>query len=109
MRRNEKNLPADATISPDHLDRNPGVALVWTTRRYRPWRQERGDGLFYIGEPVRAEWFAHGRPATRDEVLASIESGLPSLVEVAAIEGPSALRALNDMTSDAMRHLPVAA
>lgn len=77
MRRRDSNLPADAT-APDGemITRNPGVALVWVSRTWRMWSDLR---LFNIGAPVETYWFAQGREATRDEVLASIDSGLPQL------------------------------
>jgi hypothetical protein len=65
------------------LLRNPGVALVWMTRWFRVVRPPQGMGqdgiLFDLGEPTEALWFAQGRPATRAEVVASIESGMPAL------------------------------
>jgi hypothetical protein len=94
------------------IRRNPGVALVWITRR----RGERGgwtlkgDGrggvLFDVGDPLEVRWFAHGRPATRDEVMASIESGLPSLRDIAREEGPGAVAALEAQLDRAMPLVP---
>lgn len=65
------------------LMRNPGVALVWVTSSFRVVRPPLGnDGLlFQFGDPTDLLWFAHGRAATRAEVTASIESGLPALEE----------------------------
>jgi hypothetical protein len=67
------------------ITRNPGVALVWVTRGYSIFRPPKGmgqDGYLYgPGEPTDTLWFAEGRPATRGEVLASIETGLPALRE----------------------------
>lgn len=82
MRRRDTGLPED-TVAPDGvaISRNPGVALVWTTRA---WRRIPGYVLFDVGDPLRTEWFAHGRAATRDEVIASIDSGLPTLRQAAA-------------------------
>jgi hypothetical protein len=68
------------------LERNPGVTLVWQTLRASVFPDGRGNYLFDIGRPHRVEWFAHGRQATRDEVLASIESGLPSLLELVRVD-----------------------
>lgn len=63
------------------ITRNPGVALVWTTRQYRIFRPEMGAAgyLCDIGEPTSLQWFAEGRAANRAEVIASMESGLPAL------------------------------
>jgi hypothetical protein len=95
-----------------YLDRNPGVALVWITKEFwlRPVPNipgvQRGGVLFRIGEPTSVAWYAEGREATRAEVLASIESGLPKLREVATEEGPDALRELESLTALAMKLIP---
>jgi len=88
MRRREAGRPEEA-VKPagDMIERNPGVALVWITRGTRTKRDPDGGILFDIGDPLEVLWYAEGRPATRAEVLASIESGLPLLAEVAAEEG----------------------
>jgi len=64
------------------LDRNPGVTLVWQTLRPNVFRDGGGDFLFDIGKPHRVEWYAQGRPATRDEVWHSIETGAPALLQL---------------------------
>jgi hypothetical protein len=63
------------------LRRNPGVALVWVTRSFRWRRATLGQPgyLCSLGDPVELFWYAHGRVATRAEILASIDSGLPAL------------------------------
>lgn len=77
MRRRDTALPEDAR-EPDGImiRRNPGVALVWISRT---WRLRRDLQLWTVGDPIETRWYAEGRPATRDEVLASIDSGLPLL------------------------------
>jgi hypothetical protein len=83
-RRREAGLPEELAQPPGvMLRRNPGVALVWTSRRWHPRRLPDGGLLFDIGEPDSVRWYAEGRDATREEVLASIESGLPALEELA--------------------------
>lgn len=63
--------------------RNPGVTLLWTTQSYEIFNDGNGRPLIQVGDPVGGvEWFAEGRPATRAEVLHSIETGLPLLREV---------------------------
>jgi hypothetical protein len=61
--------------------RNPGVVLVWVTRTFRVFRPQLGARgvLCRLGDPTDLLWFAEGRTATRAEVLASMESGLPAL------------------------------
>lgn len=68
------------------LLRNPGVALLWWTRSFTVFRPQVGNTampLISLGEPDQVRWFAMGRPATRAEVIASIESGLPALRDMA--------------------------
>lgn len=91
MRRNEKDMPAEASApAGEMITRNPGVALIWVTKSYRPFRAQ-GGHLFRMGDPTSVEWLAQGRSATREEVLASIDSGLPQLAVLAAQDGPRAL------------------
>jgi hypothetical protein len=70
------------------IARNPGVALVWTTSAYKVYKAEAGGAgyLIEIGEPEHVEWYAEGRPATREEVAASVDSGLPLLDEKCELE-----------------------
>lgn len=76
------------------LERNPGVTLVWLTLRASVFPDGRGHYLFDIGKPHAVEWYAHGREATRAEVLESISTGLPLLEEaVAADPDPQGARA----------------
>ena len=65
------------------IERNPGVALVWPTLKPGILDDGAGGRLFDIGKPRKVEWYCEGRPATRLEVLASIESGLPALAAAA--------------------------
>ncbi len=67
------------------ITRNPGVAMLWVTRQFEVFKTDTGP-LIQMGEPESVEWWAHGRAATRDEVAASIESGLPNLEAVARQE-----------------------
>jgi hypothetical protein len=67
------------------IKRNPGAICLWTTRLFKPFRA--GDGLlFRLGDPLECRWYAEGRPATPEEVHASVYSGLPSLYEAAFAE-----------------------
>jgi hypothetical protein len=94
MHRRDRHLPED------HVDpagimllRNPGVALVWTSRTFATFRIG-GGILFDIGNPVTTEWYAEGRAATAAEIRASIDSGLPALMDVAEEEGADAVAEL---------------
>lgn len=114
--RREANLPGDA-VEPagTMLRRNPGVTLVWVTRdRLRPFTAPRHDGragtLFYVGNPTATLWFAEGRPATRAEIVASIDSGLPLLLQGVPAEVRSAATdELNARLAEAMKLLPAEA
>jgi hypothetical protein len=112
MRRNEKGI--DSAVEAGELKeaagfglkRNPGAACVWITRSYTVFRPHAGSPgvLFKLGHPEETLWFAHGRAATRAEVMESIESGLPLLR--AGDEGPEAEKALNAAIERAMPLLP---
>jgi hypothetical protein len=93
MRRNAKDLPPQK-IAPAgiHLDRNPGVMSLWTSRSYKTFKAQGGNSglLIQVGDPEHVEWWHLGRHATRAEVQASIDSGLPALREIAdKHDGPS--------------------
>jgi hypothetical protein len=109
MVRRERHMPEGAS-SPagEMIRRNPGVALVWVTG-YKSWSTF-GDGnggqLFNVGEPKRVMWFARGREATRDEVMASIDSGLPILRGMAESEGAAAVAELERMHQRALDLVP---
>ncbi len=88
------------------LKRNPGVALVWITKRFEIIRLK--DGLLFdVGKPDEVLWFCEGREATRDEVMESIRSGYPILQEAAEKEGDGAVEELVRRRSAAERLLPV--
>ena len=97
-----EGIPQPGVIIP----RNPGVALLWATLGpARPFTAP-GGVLFDIGEPTGVGWYAHGRAATRAEVLASISTGLPLLEAEAAAEGPAAVADLAAMAERAMTLVP---
>lgn len=83
MVRNEKDLPADHIETEGMLKRNPGVMLIWITKSYQPVKMNPGV-LFRLGEPVDVSWWREGRTATRAEIMESIDSGMPFLLEEAA-------------------------
>jgi hypothetical protein len=107
MRRNEVGLP-DEYMEPGGVAvlHNPGATLIWVTASYRPMRDVAGH-LFEIGEPIETLWYCEGRTATRAEILASIDKGLPHLRSAAATE-PGAMDELGKKIDVAMRLLPAA-
>ncbi len=80
---------------------NPGVTAVWTTRDFEIERSNDGY-LCFIGEPEHVRWYAEGRTATRAEILASIDSGLPALRELAEQDGARAVTELDRYVERAM-------
>jgi hypothetical protein len=107
MRRNEHDMPANGQPAPGfHLDRNPGAVCLWETPTYKPFRTRAGtDGvLFRLGDPVRVDWYANGRLATRAEVLASIDGGYPELEKIARLECPAAV---TELAAARVRMLPL--
>lgn len=108
MTRRERHIP-EGTTEPAGImiRRNPGASVVWVTG-YRGWKAEReGIGyLFRLTPAKQALWFAEGREATRAEVLASIDSGLPILREMAEKDGPAAVAELGRMHAAALAFIP---
>lgn len=69
----EQNVPGEM------IKRNPGVIAVWTTLSYKIFSDGRGGRLIEVGNPETVSWWSEGRPATLNECLDSIKSGLPLL------------------------------
>ena len=66
----------------------------------------RNGMLCRLGKPVRVDWYSEGRVATREEVLDSIDSGLPILMEEAKKDGPEAVKELTVLRAAATQFLP---
>lgn len=106
MRRNEKDMPLEkGEVAGIMIKRNPGVALLWTTRSYKIMKTPTGP-LFRIGDPEQIEFYAEGRQATREEIMTSIESGMPILRDMAKEDGPEAEKQLQQQYHDAMELVP---
>jgi hypothetical protein len=94
MRRREAGLPAElGEPAGIMIDRNPGIAVTWTTRLPRTFRDPAGGTLFNIGEPessigTSVGWWCEGRAATRAEVLDAIDAGLPALIDADDLDLP---------------------
>jgi len=108
MTRRDRHLPEGTYAPPgDMIRRNPGVVAVWVVKYNRPSARHLPDGLlFNVGAPpMWVDWFARGRPATRAEVLASLDSGMPILA--AACNGDRAqLAELGQARAAAMTVIP---
>lgn len=117
MVRREDELINSDQLPEASLSRNPGAAGVWTTATYRVFKAPDASASGYLiemGPPEKVEWFAEGRPATRDEVLQSINSGLPSLEamcerERTALDRLDAHKQLAQQRQDVEQWLPVEA
>jgi hypothetical protein len=84
IRRVDNVITGDMSNAPGFaLTRNPGVTMLWVCKDYSVFNDGHGKPLLHMGEPDSVEWYSKGKFATREEVLASIESGLPALVSVA--------------------------
>jgi hypothetical protein len=103
--RRKDNLPELKPSPGVMIERNPGVTLLWYTRYYRTLKVTNGL-LFQIGRATRVDWYCRGRAATREEVLHSIETGLPTLREYAAKDGPEAEQVLEAQIVRAMKLVP---
>lgn len=93
----------DTAIAGISLNRNPGVAAVYVTRHPSYDLEYK---LFDLGEPERVVFYAHSRKATRDEVMESITTGLPVLMDMAESEGPEAVDELTRLVERAMPLVP---
>jgi hypothetical protein len=107
-KRRMDGLPEERHVAGTMIERNPGVTLLWGCLHYHVF-QAKGGILFEIGAPYSVRWFAHGREATREEVMASIDSGLPLLRKIAEEEGPEALFELGQLVGQALKLVPIAA
>jgi hypothetical protein len=107
-KRNDK-----AHIAPDMsnvpgiaVEHNPGATLVWITKTFKPFVTGGGGVLFEIGDPAEVQWYAEGRRASRAEIDAAIEKGLPLLRDAAEREGRDAVVALDGYIERARKLLP---
>jgi hypothetical protein len=105
MRRNEKGMPEGGTMAGVGIMHNPGATLIWITKSFRPFKA--GDGiLFEIGPPLETLWFTEGRTASRDEIDAAFEKGLPKLRHEADRDGPAGNIELEKRYKEALKLLP---
>lgn len=106
--RRDAGLPEETQNAPGiQIMRNPGVMCLWMTRGFRPFNAPEGGVLFHVGDPTEYTWYCEGRPATRAEVLTSLELGLPTLQQQAQLDGPAAERELSMQIAAARQYLPL--
>jgi hypothetical protein len=110
MRRRPHDVEGVVPAAGEPILRNPGVALVWVTRSYKTFRPSLGNAgyLCEIGDPTETLWFAEGRAATRAEITASIDSGLPALQDACQRDDDPAtsLRMLGAQVAQALTLVP---
>jgi hypothetical protein len=68
------------------ITRNPGVVMLWTTKDYSVFKDQRNMPLITFGDPESVEWYACSKIATREQVIASVDSGFPALLAAAMTE-----------------------
>lgn len=115
MKRNEADLPEGhrppAGVA---IMRNPGVTAVLITRSFKLFKDdtvEDGGVLVQMGKPDAVEWYAQRRHATHEEIMESVNSGLPLLWAQCDTEANEILRAdgrqeLQTRIVDFMRRVP---
>lgn len=107
MRRNEHKLPDEVQAAAGvMIRRNPGVTLLWMTQSYKVIQDGNKGYLIEVGEPNEVLFFKEGRKATREEVMESIDSGLPFLRDAAKQDGPKAEAFLEKQLSKALQLVP---
>lgn len=81
VRREDEDTEAlEKNVAGVMIKRNPGAMAAWTTKTYSIFKTATGP-LISIGDPEHVSWWREGRPATRAEVLNSIDTGLPLLLD----------------------------
>ena len=107
-KRREANMTRQKKEAPGNmLLHNPGVAAVWISDRWKPFRVEDGI-LFDVGQPTEIHWYREGRAATTREILAGIDSGLPALMELAEKEGKRSVQQTNRRVAELKQILQAA-
>lgn len=91
MHRRERGLPKHEPAAGIMIKRNPGVMAIWVTKSHRlfavmPTKAVRPGVLFDLGEPIVVYWYTEGRAASRKEVIAAFDAGLPVLSAEAETE-----------------------
>lgn len=87
------------------IRRNPGVSMLWTCKDYSVFDDGKGGRLIQMGEPEHVKWYACGKPATREQVQASIDAGLPALVTMAR-QQDGAMKFLEESVARFQRFVP---
>jgi len=104
-REDETSNPLSKCVGGVGIQRNPGMAMLWTTNTYTVFDDGRGGRLLNMGEPASVEWYAEGKLATREQILTSIDSGFPALAEI-ALKQDGAMKYLMECREKFERYIP---
>lgn len=105
-RRDYGKVPGTVEAPGCPITRNPGVSLIWITKSFKVFGDDAGRPLIRFGDPVEISWWREGRSATRAEVQASIDSGLPALRKLAEEGGPKDVAAMEEQVARIQPLLP---
>lgn len=109
MKRNEADMPEEGRPPGGMMiKRNPGATALWITKSYQVIKAE-GGVVFQIGDPTEVQWWAEGKTATPEQVLASFDSGLPILEQEAWRNGKPAIKEFRRMVEESKQWLPMEA
>jgi hypothetical protein len=82
------------------------VVMLWTTKTYEVLLDQKTRGaIFAMGDPDSIEWLAAGKPATKDQIMQTLEAGVPALVALAEAQ-ENGLSVLEKMLSAFLALLP---
>lgn len=107
--RRDGNLPDELFVAGTMIERNPGVTGLFMCNRWDIFSVPDGAGgkgvLFNMSHISNVQWMAEGRQATADEVMTSVNDGLPALIELADNQSDG-MRALAHQLKIALRWVP---
>lgn len=106
MRRREKGLPEGGLFVDGIVKGNPGVSVLWSTKRFRTDRGAVSGTRIFLGSPEWLSWWREGRAATREEAATSLDSGRSVLLDEARAHGPDGLAVLDQRYQRAVQLLP---
>ncbi len=79
-----------APVSGEMIMRNPGVMFIWMTDGFRPFGDGKGGWLIRLSDPFEVVAYREGRIATKEEVVESLDTGLPLLESMCVSDGDRA-------------------
>lgn len=107
MRRNHKGLEGVTLTAPGNmLPQNGGLAVVWATSTFTQAPNSEGKTTFSLGQPTQVAWFREGRPASREEVVAFIETTVGRFRTLVEQGGPPAAKRLAEYRERALALAP---